>query len=85
MREALSMSERERERADALRKRQAGMLTVAEAAAALRLGSRYLYRLQARCPEDGDAGPIHDLAGKPSSPGYAKRIRNRIIYVYRDS
>jgi len=85
MREALSMSKREREIADVLRKRQAGMITVAEAATALRISSRHVYRLQARYLQDGDAGLIHGLAGKPSNRGYAKRIRHWITDVYQKS
>jgi hypothetical protein len=85
MREALSMSKREREISHVLQKRHAGMITVAEAAAALHINPRHVYRLQARYLQDGDTGLIHGLAGKPSNRGYPERVRRWITELYQQS
>jgi hypothetical protein len=68
MREALSMNIPERGIARVLQKHQAGMITAAEAAAALHFNPRHVYRLQARYLQDGDTDLIHGLARQIIAP-----------------
>jgi hypothetical protein len=49
-----------------------------------RITERHLYRLRARYRTDGDEGLIHRLRGCLSNRGYSRKVRSRVVELYRE-
>lgn len=82
--QTLTMSHKEREYLKTLSRLQKGELTCADAAESLGITERHLYRLRARYKAEGDEGLIHRLRGCLSNHGYSRKVRTRILELYRE-
>lgn len=82
--QTLTMSHNEREYLKTLTRLDKGELTCRDAAESLGISERHLYRLCARYREEGDEGLIHRLRGCLSNRGYPRRVRTRILDLYRE-
>ena len=80
----LTMSYKEREYLKTLTRLNKGELSCNDAAESLGITERHIYRLRARYRTEGDEGLIHRLRGCLSNRGYAKKIRTRILSLYRE-
>lgn len=78
----LTMSQRERDRLKILVQVQEGLMSVAEAATAMNLSHRQVYRLLGRYRSEGDRGVIHRLRGRPSNRGYPQELRTKVVSLY---
>lgn len=78
----LTMSQRERDRLKILVQVDEGCMSVAEAAAAMSLSDRLVYRLLKRYRGEGDKGVIHRLRGRPSNRGYPKELHAKVVSLY---
>ena len=85
MPEVLTMSTKERQRLQVISHLRHGKTTVVEAAAALGLTERQMYRILHRYREHGDAGLIHRLRGHSSNRGYTQEIRREVIGLYQEA
>lgn len=79
----IEMSQRERDRLKVLHGVEQGQFTQAKAAQLLGLTVRQLRRLQERLDEQGDAGLVHRLRGKPSNRQLDAKLRKRVLCAYR--
>jgi transposase len=84
----ITMSAREQRRAWILTKVLKGERTMAEAAAALHVSERQLWRLRTAFERDGPAGLVHANRGKTSPRRLNEDIRKRVVELaserYRD-
>lgn len=80
----LTMSYKEREYSKTLSRLQKGELTCNDAAESLSISERHLYRLRARYRLEGDEGLVHRLRGCLSNRGYPRKMRLRILDLYRE-
>ncbi len=80
----LTMSYKEREKLKVLHRLKKGELTCRDAAETLGISERHLYRLCARYKAEGDEGLIHRLRGCLSNRGYSRRLRTRVLQLYRE-
>ena len=83
MSNTLKMSIKELDRSHVLRQLLNGSMTIADVSEELGLSDRKCYRLQARYKENGDAGLVHQLRGRPSNHGYPYACREPILELYR--
>jgi transposase len=80
----LTMSQKERERLKVLHRLDNGELSCRDVAECLGITERHLYRLRVRYRTDGDEGLIHRLRGCPSNRGYNRKVRTRVLELYRE-
>ena len=80
----LAMSYKEREYLKALTRVNKGELRCRDAAESLGITERHLYRLRARYRSEGDEGLIHRLRGCLSNRGYPRKVRTRMLELYRE-
>jgi hypothetical protein len=83
MKDTLTMSKREREYLDAMRRIERGELTRSAAATMLDLSERHVYRLLDWYRKEGDSGVVHGLRGRSSNRGYGPEIRSQVTGLYR--
>jgi len=80
----LTMNQKERDRLKVLTQIQQNELSVALAAENLHLSERQLYRLLNRYDEQGDAGLVHRLRGRPSNHAHDKMDKAKAVRLYRE-
>ena len=80
----LTMNQKERDRLKVLTQIQQNELTVALAAENLQLSPRQLYRLLSRYHQQGDAGLVHRLRGRPSNRAYDETDKIKAVRLYRE-
>jgi len=80
----LTMNQKERDRLKVLTQIPPNELTRAFAAETLHLSERQLYRLLNRYREQGDAGLVHRLRGRPSNHAYDKTDKAKALRLYRE-
>ncbi|MGA2622535.1 MAG: ISNCY family transposase [Bacteroidota bacterium] len=83
-RKTLTMSYKEREYLKVLTRIKKGELSCCDAAESLGITQRHFYRLRARYRAEGDEGLIHRLRGCLSNRGYPRKVRTRILELYRE-
>jgi len=79
----LHMSYREMERIKVITRIQQADLTVVEAAEALGISERQMYRILCRYRTDGEAGLVHRLRGRASNKAYRAESRTKALRLYR--
>ena len=79
----IEMSQRELTRLHVIHKAIEGLLKQTAAAEMLLLSDRQIRRLIKKAREEGDAGIIHKSRGKPSNRKLPKRIKDKVIELYR--
>ena len=79
----IEMSQRELTRLHVIHKVIEGLLKQKEAAALLSLSNRQIRRLLKKAGEEGDVGIIHKSRGKPSNRRLPKKIKDKVIELYR--
>ena len=79
----VQMSQRELRRLHVIHKTIEGLLKQTEAAELLILSARQIRRLIKKVEEGGDAGIIHKARGKPSNRELPKKIKAKVIELYR--
>ncbi len=77
------MSQRERERLKVLHQIEKGKIRCADAAESLSISERHLYRLLVRYRAEGDEGLVHRLRGCLSNRGFPRKLRMRVLELYR--
>ena len=82
--ETLHMSYREMERLKIITRVEQDDLTVAEAAEAVGISERQLYRILQRYRTLGAAGLIHGSRGRASNTAYANEYRSKALRLYRE-
>lgn len=80
----LTMNSKERERLKILARLDKGELTCRDAAESVGISERHFYRLSARHRAEGDEGLIHRLRGCLSNRGYSRKVRSRVLELYRE-
>ncbi len=84
METTITMSTKEQRRAWVLTKVLKGERTMAEAAAALELSERQLWRLRAALERDGPAAIVHGNRGRASPRRLADELRATVISLAHD-
>jgi transposase len=79
----IAMSQRERDRLRVMSAVLEGQRTQAEAARLMDLCVRQVRRVQRRLEEEGDAGIIHRLRGRPSNRRRDPALRRQAVEIYR--
>jgi transposase len=79
----LTMSAKEVKRAKIIHQVTERKLTVSEATEMMQLTERQAYRVLKRYRQEGDSGLIHRLRGKASNRGYAQRIREHVVKLFK--
>jgi transposase len=79
----IAMSQKERDVFAILRRVIAGERTQAEAARLLGMCVRQVRRLQRRLEQEGDAGLVHRLRGRPSNRRCDPTLRRKVLQTYR--
>lgn len=79
----LSMSQRELDKYEVVKRAVRREVTVSKAGELLCLGERQVYRLKARVKQKGAEGLIHGNRGRPSNRRMAETERRRIIKLLR--
>ena len=82
--QTLDISYREMERVKILTRVEHNDLTRGEAADALGISERQLYRIQQRYRAEGEAGLVHRLRGRPSNKARPKEERTKALRLYRE-
>jgi transposase len=83
MRETITMTSREQQRAQVLTRLLMGDVTAAEAALLLGLSERQVWRLRAGYGRDGPAALVHGNRGRPSSRRLDPDLAARILLLAR--
>ena len=60
-----------------------GTMTQAEAAEVISLSERQIRRIASRIRQEGDKGICHTARGKPSNRKLSKKLKNRVVRLYR--
>ena len=81
----LTMSQKEIDRLQIIKKIEGKEIKVEEGAEILSISSRQTYRLLKRIKEEGSKGIIHKLRGKRSNRGYPEELKKRVIEIYRSN
>lgn len=84
MTQTLDISYREMERAKIITRIEHKSLTVVEAAEALDLSERQMYRILKRYRAHGDAGLVHRLRGRPSNKARPNEQRKKALRLYHE-
>ncbi len=79
------MTVKEQRRAWVLTKLLKGERTMVEAAAALELSERQVWRLRAAFERDGPAGLVHGNRGRPSAQRLDEDLRAKVIGFAKDT
>lgn len=79
MKEWITLSHREMQRASVLQKVADRALTLKDGAGLLKLGYRQTKRLWARFLRDGPKGLAHRGRGRPASNAYSPQVRDRVL------
>jgi len=79
----IAMSQRERDRLRVMSAVLEGQRTQAEAARLMDLCVRQVRRVQRRLEEEGDAGILHRLRGRPSNRRRDPALRRQAVEIYR--
>jgi transposase len=79
----LTMSSKEVDRIKIVSQIENKAMTISEAAELLCLSERQLYRIIKKVKEEGSKGVIHKLRGKTPNRGYPKKLKKKIIEIYR--
>src|SRR5919112_994229 len=80
----IPMSQRDRDTLTVLKPVLDGLRSQAEAARLLGKSTRQVRRLLARLRDEGDAGLIHRLRGRPSNRKIGTTTRHNILSFYRE-
>src|SRR4051794_11450499 len=80
----LSMSRKERSRLEVLSRVKGGEITLARAAGLLGVSERQAGRVYRRYRDEGDAGLVHRLRGKPSNRKTDGAARQAVLKLYRE-
>lgn len=80
----IPMSQRDRDTLTALKPVLDGLRSQAEAARLLGKSTRQVRRLLARLRDEGDAGLIHRLRGRPSNRNVGTTTKHNILSFYRE-
>jgi transposase len=83
MRETITMTSREQQRAQVLTRVLVGDVTTAEAAVLLGLSERQVFRLRRGLERDGPAALVHGNRGRPSSRRLDPVLADRIVALAR--
>ena len=81
----LTMSQRELDRLQIVKKIESKELTVEQGAGLIGISPRQTYRVLKKIKEEGSKGIIHKLRGKNSNRGYSEQIKRQVIRIYRSS
>jgi transposase len=79
----LTMSQKEIDRLQIIKKIEAKELKVEEGADLIGISQRQTYRVLKKVKEEGIKGIIHKLRGKKSNRGYPKELKEKVIRIYR--
>ncbi len=79
------MSKRDWRRLDVVERIERGQMTIAEAARSLGLSRRQMQRVRKRIEEEGQAGVTHGNTGRVPKHRIAKRVRERVLALRRDT
>ncbi len=82
--ETLNMSKRERGRLAVMAGVKRGELTLVQASGLLGLGYRQTKRVWRRYQDQGDAGWVHRLRGKPSARRKSGKVRAAVLALYSE-
>ncbi len=80
----IMLRQKELKRLHVIQKILGGVLKQVEAAELLALSDRQIRRLIKRVKIEGDKGVAHKSRGKPSNRKISKRIRDKVIELYRE-
>ena len=83
MKGILTMSQRELDRLQIIKKIESKELRVEQGASLMGLSPRQTYRVLKKIKEEGSRGIIHKLRGKISNRGYPEELRKQVIRIYR--
>lgn len=78
------LSQKELKRLHVIQKVLDGVLKQVEGAEKLSLGDRQIRRLIKKVRNEGDKGIAHKSRGKPSNRKLSKKIKDRVIELYRE-
>jgi transposase len=81
----LTMSQKEIDRLQIIKKIEAKELKVEEGAELIGISERQTYRVLKKVREEGSKGIIHKLRGKKSNRGYPEELKEKVIRIYRGS
>lgn len=79
----IAMSQRELKRLHVIRKILDKRLRQVDAVDVLGLCDRQIRRIVAKVRKEGDAGIIHESRGKPSNRALPKKLKNKVIKLYK--
>lgn len=79
----LTMSQRELDRLQVIKKIETKELIVEQGASLMGISPRQTYRVLKKIKEEGSKGIIHKLRGKNSNRGYSEEIKRQVIRIYR--
>ncbi len=77
------LRQRELKRLQVIRKVMEGALTQRDAAGLISLSERQIRRIVRRIREEGDAGIRHKARGRPSNRKLSRKLKDRIVRLYR--
>ncbi len=80
----IAMSQRDRDTLTILKPALDGLRSQAEAARLLGKSTRQVRRLVARLKDEGDAGLIHELRGRPSNRNIQTTTKHNILSFYKE-
>lgn len=80
----LQMSRKERARLEVFARVRDGEVSVAKAAVLLKLSERQARRAYKRYREQGDAGLVHGLRGRPSNRRTDEATADAVVKLYRE-
>lgn len=80
----INMSKRELKRLDVIHKVLEENLGQVDAAYILHLTDRQIRRIVKRVRKEGDTGVIHKSRGRPSNKAIPKKIKDKVINLYKD-
>jgi transposase len=81
----LTMSQKEIDRLEIIKKIESKELKVEEGAELIGISERQTYRVLKKVKEEGSKGIIHKLRGKKSNRGYPEELKEKVIRIYRGS
>ncbi|HSR17816.1 MAG TPA: ISNCY family transposase [Ignavibacteriaceae bacterium] len=81
----LTMSQKEIDRLQIIKKIEGKEIKVEEGAQIIGISSRQTYRVLKRVKEEGSRGIIHKLRGKKSNRGYPEELKKKVIEIYRSN
>jgi hypothetical protein len=79
----LTMNTKEVDKIKIINQVEKRVITIGEAAELLSLSQRQIFRLIKKVKDEGSKGVIHKLRGKASNRGYPKKLKKKIIEIYR--